>query len=150
MLLMGVAAGFVWERFTSPAEWEVRETGLVMDEAASKGQFTAIVVFVVVGIVASLLLGGVLAWSLRDMGWMTTPFVIVAAGAASVIAWRVGVHLGPPNPSSVKDVAVGDHVPARLSIDALAPFIAWPVFGLVGLIGSTLIITTRDELDQTY
>lgn len=150
MLLVGVAAGCVWERLASPAEWEVTRTSLSMGEAASEGQFAVIVVFVVVGIVASLLLGGVLAWSLRDMGWVTTPLVVLATAGASVIAWRVGVHLGPPDPSSVKDVAVGDHVPARLAIDGLAPFLAWPVFGLVGLIGTTLIVTTRDELARTY
>ena len=44
MLILGFAAGFVWERVATPAKWEVRETGLLMDEAASKGQFSVIVV----------------------------------------------------------------------------------------------------------
>ena len=150
MLLLGVAAGFVWELLATPAEWEVTNRGLVMDEAASKGQFSVIVVFILVGGVASLLLGSFMAWSLRDTGWVTTPLVVVATLAAAVIAWRLGVHLGPPDPSSVKGVSVGGHIPARFTIDGVSPFLVWPIAGLVGLIGTTLIVTTRDELTQTY
>ena len=68
MLILGVAAGFVWERLASPALWEVSERGLVMDEAASKGQFSVIVVFVVDRRRASLVWGGFAAWTLRDVG----------------------------------------------------------------------------------
>jgi len=91
-----------------------------------------------------------MAWSLRDTGWVTTPLVVVATLAAAVIAWRLGVHLGPPDPSSVKGVPVGGHIPARFTIDGVSPFLVWPIAGLVGLIGTTLIVTTRDELTQTY
>ncbi len=50
-----------------------------MDEAASKGQFAVIVVFVLVG--ARRLVccwGAVTAWTLRDLGWIVTPLVITA------------------------------------------------------------------------
>lgn len=121
-----------------------------MDEAASKGQFAVIVVFIAIGAVASLLLGSFMAWALRDAGWVTTPLVVVATLAAAVIAWRLGVLLGPPDPSSVKDVSVGGHVPARLDVNGFSAFLVWPISGLVGLIGTTLIVTTRDELTQPY
>lgn len=145
MLLLGVAAGFVWERIATPAEWEVREAGLQMGEAASTDQFSVIVMFVLIGAVASLLWGAFAAWTLRDLSWIVTPFIIVLTLAASVIAWRLGVRLGPPDPSSVKDVSVGDHVPARLAIDAVAPFLVWPIFGLAGFIATTLLGTRLDE-----
>jgi hypothetical protein len=150
MLLLGVAAGFVWERLASPAEWEVRETGLVMDEAGSRGQFAVIVVFVLVGAVASLLCGLFSAWILRDIGWIVTPFIVGLTLVAAVIAWRLGVHLGPPDPSTVKGAAVGDQIPAELAVDGLAPFLMWPVFGLIGFITTMLVATTRDEVRQTY
>lgn len=146
MLLVGVAAGFVWERLATPAEWEVRGTGLAMDEAASKGQFSVIVVFVLVGLIASLLLGLVMGWTLGDVGWIVSPLVITATTAASVIAWRLGIHLGPPDPSSITGASVGDHIPARLAIDGVAPFVVWPIFGLIGLIVATLIGVAREPL----
>ena len=148
MLLMGVAAGYVWERVATPAKWEVRETGLLMDEAASKGQFSVIVVFVLIGALASLVWGGFAAWTLRDFGWMVTPFIVVLTLIASVIAWRLGVQLGPPDPSTVKGASVGDHIPARLAIDGFSPFLAWPIFGLAGFIGATLLGTRLDESAQ--
>jgi hypothetical protein len=145
MLLLGVAAGFVWERLASPAEWEVRGAGLRMDEAASKGQFSVVVVFVLVGAVASLVWGVFTALTLRDLGWIVTPFIIVLTLIASVIAWRLGVRLGPPDPSSVKGASDGDHIPARLAIDGFSAFLVWPIFGLAGLIGTTLLAPRLDE-----
>jgi hypothetical protein len=148
MLLLGVAAGFVWDLLATPAEWEVSNRGLVMDEAASKGQFPVIVVFAAIGIVASLVWGGFTAWILRDLGWIVTPFIIVVTMIASVLAWRLGVLLGPPDPSSVKDVSVGGHIPARLAVDTLSPFLAWPISGLIGFLGPMLLITLLDETAQ--
>ena len=139
MLLLGVAAGFVWELLATPAEWEVSKRGLLMDEAASKGQFGVVVVFVAVGAVASLALGGFTAWTLRDLGWIATPLVIVGTLAASVLAWRLGVLLGPPDPSSVKGVSVGGHIPARLAVEGVSPFLVWPISGLTGFIGALLL-----------
>lgn len=149
MLLLGVAAGFVWERLASPALWEVSERGLVMDEAASKGQFSVIVVFVATGAVASLVWGGFAAWALRDIGWIVTPFIIVVTLVASVIAWRLGVLLGPPDPSSVKGVPVGGHVPARLGVDGVSAFLVWPISGLTGFIGAMLLSNRLDESPQS-
>lgn len=148
MLVLGVAAGFVWELLASPAEWEVRETGLQMGEAASKGQFSVIAMFVLVGAITSLVWGGFTAWVLRDLGWIVTPFIIVLTLTASVIAWRLGVRLGPPDPSSVSDASVGDHIPAQLAIDAVSPFLVWPIFGLAGFIGASLLGTRLDESEQ--
>jgi len=148
MLFLGVAAGFVWERIASPAEWEVTRTGLQMDEAASEGRFGVVVMFVLVGVLACLAWGAFAALTLRDLSWVVTPFILVLTAAAAVVAWRVGVTLGPPDPTTVKDVAVGDQVPARLAIDGIAPFLVWPIFGLVGFIVTTLLGTRLDESEH--
>ena len=148
MLVLGLAAGVVWQQLASPAEWEVRETGIVLTEAASTGSFSVIVMFVASGAVAALLLGCILAVTLRDLGWVTTPVVILMTLVAGAVAWRVGVLLGPPDPTTVRGLTVGDRVPSELAIDSVWPFLVWPIFGLVGLIGATLIGATRDERQQ--
>jgi len=148
MLLLGIAAGFVWERFATPAEWEVRSTGVVMDEAASKGQFSVVVVFVLVGAVASLIWGAFAGWTLRNVGWIVTPIIVVLTLIASAIAWRVGVHLGPPEPTSIKGASVGDHIPAELAVDGFAAFLVWPIFGLAGFLATALLVTLLDEAAQ--
>lgn len=145
MLLLGVAAGFVWEWLADPAEWQVRDSGIVMTEAGSTGQFSVIVVFVLVGAVASLVWGSLTAWTLRDLGWVLTPFIIALTLVASLITWRLGVHLGPPDPSSVSGVSVGDRIPSELAVDGMSPFLVWPIFGLVGLIGATWMRRGEDS-----
>lgn len=148
MLILGVAAGFVWERIADPAKWEVTRTGLAMDEAASKGQFGVIVMFVLVGVVACLAWGVFAAFTLRDLTWVVTPFIVVLTSIAAVIAWRLGIVLGPPDPSTVKNLSVGGHVPARLAIDGIVPFLVWPIFGLIGFIVTMLLATRLDESEH--
>ena len=137
MLLLGIVSGLAWILLASPAQWEVREGGIVLTEAASRGQFSVIVVFVLIGIIVSLLWGWTATWLLADLGWLVIPLVVVLTSLAAVIAWRVGVELGPPPPGSVAGLSVGDRVPAQLVVDGLAPFVVWPVFGLVGVVGAT-------------
>lgn len=149
-LVLGVAAAFVWERIADPADWEVTRTGLSMGEAASEGQFGVVAMFVLVGVVASLALGAFAALALRSLEWVAVPVIVVLTSIAAVIAWRLGIVLGPPDPSTVKDVSVGDQVPARLAIDSIVPFLVWPVFGLVGFIVTTLLGTRLDESEQLY
>lgn len=136
-LLVGVVAGLVWVWLANPAQWEVRDTGIVLTEAAARGQFSVIVVFVVIGAVVSTACGGLIGRVLPDVGWLVTPLVVVLTSVAAVVAWRVGVELGPPPPESVTGVSVGDRIPAELAVDGIAAFVVWPIFGLVGVIGAT-------------
>lgn len=136
-LPVGVAAGFVWLWLAHPAEWEVRGNGMVLTEAASRGQFSVIVVFVLIGAVASFGWSWVTGHALAELGWMTTVVVILGTVAAAVIAWRLGVELGPPDPRTVTGAAVGAKLPSELAVDGFTPFLAWPIFGLLGLLGAT-------------
>lgn len=146
MLVLGIAAGFVWLLLAQPAEWEVRGNGIVLTEAASRGQFSVIVLFVVVGAVASLLGGLLSGFTLPDLGWALVPFVIVLSAIASVIAWRLGVMLGPPDPASVASgVSAGDRIPAELGVDGLAPFLVWPITALLGVIATVAVGRTEPE-----
>lgn len=146
MLLLGVATGFVWEALAKPAEWEVREGGsIVLTEIAARDQFGVIVVFVIAGIVASLVWGVVATLVLEDLGWKLTPLVIVVTLAAAVIAWRIGIAIGPVGPREAVNPAVGDKLPSKLAIDGVAPFFAWPVFGVLGIVLTTWMRKDTDE-----
>lgn len=136
-ILLGIVAGLVWLWLAQPAEWEARSNGIVLTEAASKGQFSVIVVFVMIGAVASVLCGWAVVRVLPQLGWLLTPVVVGLTLAACLVAWRVGVELGPPSPGSVAGVKVGDRVPSELAVDGGAPFLVWPIFGLVGVIAAT-------------
>ena len=62
---------------------------------------------------------------------MVPVFALVAV-AAGLIAWKVGAILGPPDPATVKDAKLGGSIPQQLTIDAVAPFLVWPIFAMVG------------------
>lgn len=146
MLLLGVAAGVVWQWLAKPAEWEVRSDGsIVLTEIAARDQFGVIVVFVLAGIVASLIWGFATTVALRDLGWRLTPFVIIATIAAAVIAWQVGMALGPVGPKEAVNPAVGDLLPSKLKIDSVAPFLAWPIFGVIGVFVASWVSKESDE-----
>lgn len=138
MLLLGVATGVVWQWQATPAEWEVRADGsIVLTEAAARDQFGVIVVFVIAGAIVSLFWGLSTTPALRDLGWRLTPFVIITTLVAAVIAWQVGVALGPEGPQAAVDPGVGDRLPSKLEIDGITPFIVWPLFGMLGVVLST-------------
>lgn len=145
VLAMGLVAGLVWMWLADPGQWEVRGNGIVLTEAAAKGQFSVIVLFVEIGVVGSLLAGAVIGWTMQDLGWIITPLIVVLTIIASLIAWRVGVELGPPDPATVGG-AVGDKIPSRLEVDAVSPFLVWPIAGLVGVI-LAIWLDRRDDED---
>lgn len=133
-VLLGVAAGFAWVLLANPAEWEVTSDGIILTEEGAKGRFGVIVTYVLIGIVVSFVWGLVAGLKNRDVGWSLVPAFAVAAFLAGVIAWRIGVAFGPPDPASVTGTSPGDRIPQQLAIDAFAPFLVWPIFSLIGLL----------------
>ncbi|MBK5217247.1 MAG: hypothetical protein JJE02_06645 [Propionibacteriales bacterium] len=134
MLVFGALGGVVWRLLAKPALWEVTDRGIVLTEDASTARFGVIVVFVLIGVVVSLVWGWYLGGRFHAARW---PIVLVAgvtAFVAGVLAWRVGVWLGPPDPSSVEGLGSGDTVPQQLEIDTLAPFLVWPIAALASLL----------------
>jgi hypothetical protein len=138
MLVLGVVAAFAWAQFAHPAEWEVRTGGsIVLTEVAARDQFSVIVVFIVVGAIASLVWAWVTSVLLRDLGWWLTPLVVASTLAAAVIAWRLGIIVGPDGPLAAVKPAVGTKIPSKLAVDGIAPFLVWPILGLLGVLGAT-------------
>lgn len=138
MLLIGVVGGFVWAQLAHPAEWEVRTGGsIVLTEAAARDQFSVIAVFMAVGAIGSLAWAWLTTLMLRGLGWWLTPVVLVATAAAAVIAWRLGITVGPDGPLAAVHPAVGTKLPSKLAVDSVAPFLVWPISGLLGVVGAT-------------
>lgn len=134
LLVLGVASGIAWLLLASPAEWKVTSDGIILTEEGSKGRFGVIVTFVLIGIVVAFLWGFIAGFRLHGASAALVPVFAVAALLAGVIAWRIGVHFGPPDPASVTGTHVGDKIPQELAIDSFAPFLVWPIFALIGLL----------------
>ncbi len=149
MLVLGAVGGLLWLWLAKPAEWEVTSRGVILTEEAARGQFAVVVTFVSVGAVLSLIWGWAGGRSLRELGWVLVPVFAAVAGVAAVIAWQVGVALGPSDPRETVEPALGDRLPSPLEIDAVAPFLVWPMFALLGLLVSAwLDRSERDGADD--
>ena len=134
MLVLGAAGGLLWLWLAEPAEWEVTPQGIVLTEEAARGQFAVVVMFLGLGAALCFVWGWAAGRALREIGWLLVPVFAGVAGVAAVIAWQVGVALGPTHPRDVADPSLGDRLPAPLEIDAVAPFLVWPMFALLGLL----------------
>lgn len=129
--LIGVVAGVVWWAIADTATFIVTSDGVDLPDNEMREQFGVVAQFVIVGAVTSVLLGFVLGLT-TNVSWPAVPIVAVLAGQAAVVAWLVGTFLGPgdPNPKA----GVGARVNDSLGVDAVAPFVAWAVFGVAGLL----------------
>jgi hypothetical protein len=153
MLLLGVLAGAAWSWIAEPAKWEVTAQGITLTEDAVRTRFAAVVAFVIIGAVVCSLWAVVAGHVLREIGWVLVPVFAAVAGLASVVAWQVGLALGPSDhpedladdPEKLASLSIGDRLPAPLEIDAVAPFLMWPIFALAGLLVSAWLDPSDDE-----
>ena len=145
MLAMGAVGGLLWLWLAEPAEWEVTTDGVILTEEAARGQFAVVVTFVSVGAVLSFVWGWAAGRFLRELGWMLVPVFAAVAGAAALVAWQVGVALGPSDPRETVKPALGDRLPSPLEVDAVAPFLIWPMFALLGLLVATWLDRSEND-----
>ena len=146
MLVLGVVGGLVWVWLAEPAVWEVTARGITLTEEASRSQFSVVATFVGIGAVTCFCWGLPAGHVLRELGWVLVPIFATVAVLASLMAWRVGVALGPTDPRDVTNPSLGDRLPAPLEIDAVAPFLVWPMFALLGLLLAAWL--DRSEADE--
>ncbi|WP_375003154.1 hypothetical protein [Aeromicrobium sp. CTD01-1L150] len=134
LLLLALAAGWAWELLAEPPRWEVTEEGAVLTQQAAQTQFRVELLFIGVGVVLCGVWAAVLGGWCRVVGWWLAPLVALSAAAAAVVAWQVGVRLGPPDPSGVTGLAVGETFPDAMQTPSLAAFLLWSVAALGGLV----------------
>ena len=135
--VLGALGGVLWWAITDTATFTVTKTGTSLGDDEMRLQFGAIVNFVLIGAGICALLGFAVAF-VSDLSWPAVPAVAMMSGQAAVLAWLVGRLLGPDDPK--REGPVGTKIHDALAVDAVAPFFAWAVFGVAGvLIGMALI-----------
>jgi len=135
--VLGVLGGVLWWAITDTATYTVTKDGVSLRDDELRQQFGAIVNFVIVGAGICVLLGFAVAL-FSDVSWPAVPAVALMSGQAAVLTWLVGGLLGPDDPK--RKGPVGTRIEDALTVDAVAPFIAWAAFGVAGvLIGMALI-----------
>ena len=144
--VLGVLGGILWWAITDTATFVATKDGTSLGDDEMRLQFGVIVNFVLIGAGICVLLGfGVAFWS--DVTWPAVPAVALMSGQAAVLAWLVGGLLGPDEPRR-KGYAVGAKIQDALTVDAVAPFLAWAAFGVAGLLIGLAIVSHEPPDDR--
>jgi hypothetical protein len=136
LAVTGAVAGVVWQWIWSPSSGVVVHHQWVATNAIQlQRQFSATGWYVVVGVVAGLLAGIVVALLFDVAPLVTLAAVIVGSALGAWVMIRVGVALGPADPQVLaRTAADGTHLPAALAVSGKSPTIALPVGALLGLV----------------
>ncbi len=142
--LAGIGVGLLWVALAPDVPLEVRDNGIYLATPQPWEPFATQAVFGLLGLVAGLI-AGVWAW-LRAR---RTPFgalagLLVGGAGCALLAWRLGVWLGPPPLADVVDtVQPGDEVFAPLAIDAWAVLLAPAVGAVLAYLVLDLLLEER-------
>lgn len=139
-VVLGVSAGVAWALLADPAQWTVTETGLSMGAEGAAGEFSAVVTFVVIGAVVAGMWGASTGAARRGSRPSTLVLHLGLAVLAGILAWRVGLVVGPSEPSGIAGREVGDLVDDQLRIGGWVPFLAWPFGMALGTFSSNLFL----------
>jgi hypothetical protein len=145
-VLLGVVGGLAWWRLADTAVWVVTAEGATMSEEQSARRFGAIVTFVAVGAVLCFVFGLVMTLAVGEH-WTLVPVVALMSGLAAGLTWLIGHWLGPDGPSSADQGSIGARIPSALTVDTAAPFVAWAVFGVAGVLIGTWVRSHRAKDD---
>jgi len=143
-IALGCLAGWLWAQWADPANFVVTADNAVMGELEAGREFGVDVVYAVIAAVAGLLAGSLLGLRYGSSGWVLPVAVTAAALLAAVIAWRLGVGLGPPEPLSALEGAQRDDlVPERLDVHAKGLLLLWPMTALIGVLASVAAVDPK-------
>lgn len=128
LLALGLLVGGVWALIAPEVKVDVRDGGAFLSQEQGALLIGVDGWFTVLGIVAGIATG-VLAW------WRFRHDIVGMLGGAalggilgSLVAWRVGVWLGPgPLAPRVAGAADGTELTAPLELAAKAALLAWPI-----------------------
>ena len=139
-LMLGCIAGFLWAALAEPASFMVAGGEAAMGELEAGQEFGVDVVFASIACVCGLAAGSFLGWRYHRIGWPQVLSTVAAATVAGLLAWKLGVWLGPADPASLlPSTPAGGLLPQRLDVHAPGLLLVWPVSALVGLIASVYV-----------
>jgi hypothetical protein len=134
----GILVGVVWSLIAPTVVLEVVENGL-RDVAFQSGRFfIAESVFGILAAAAGLLAALVARRWIREMGWPVVVALAIGGLLASIVAWRVGVWLGPDGPDGTM-LVIGDQAELPLRLRSSGLLLVWSITSLaVALVATTL------------
>jgi hypothetical protein len=142
-LVVGALAGVVWERLWTPPSGLAYQRHFYLDGAGLPHDVDGTGLFVLVGVVAAALLGLAVGLVRGDERILLIALLAATVLAAVAMTW-VGHRLGPDDPRVLARTAADrTPLPGDLRVVGSAPYLAWPVGGLVGYL--VMLVTNRRD-----
>ncbi len=140
LALAGVGYGALWAALSPSETLEVRDDGVYLLLAQGEGRIGSQLVFAGIGVAVGLL-AAVRCWRRARFPIPMTAALTVGGLLAALVAWQVGLLLGPADIDP--EAAVGSLLDAPLVIDAYGVLLA-AALGAVGT-WALLLFLTEDQ-----
>lgn len=127
-LVVGLVGGLLWSTLTPLSSYTIREGNVAsITERGQAAVVAADVVFVIITAILGLLIG-IVGWAvLHRYGWLVTFLPALAALAAALVAWRMGLTVGQGGFSErLAAASVGDVVQIDLQLRAMSALVVAP------------------------
>jgi hypothetical protein len=127
-LATGLVVGLLWWLLAPQFTVEVVAGQLQPLEPVGESRFGADAWFAIISAVAGALIGWVLFTRHRYRPVVTVCALAVAGFLGSIVAWRLGVLLGPdPIQGALEDIADGTRLDFPLGLGATGMLLMWPI-----------------------
>lgn len=148
-VVLGVLAGWLWSVLANPPEYTLytRSYAYYSSEAEFGHAFEMDLTFAWIAVLGGVLGGLVAGWRYWSLGWVTAVLAAVAGGGAALVAWRVGVLLGPDTVhASAQAAQRGDTFTGPIVLGTRSILLTWPLSALLGVMVSVWLRAPRDEV----
>ena len=142
----GVLAAALWEWFADPPYSVVSGDNAFQGSEQLGRRFGIDAAFAWASLVVAVPLGALVGLRWHRVGWPLAFTLTVAGALASVIAWRLGVVLGPAAPRELLVSAQdGDRLYEPLELQALGLLLTSPVGALIGFMAVVAAVGDREQ-----
>ncbi len=151
--MAGVAVAYplarTWVALASPPRLMVSGGGVSYGESEMNALTGIPGWFVVIGMVAGLAGGALLAWFGRRYGQLVVVAALLFSVTAAVLTRAIGIHwLSAPSLRDQLDTAAnGDTVQMPVQLGSRSLLLAWPVGALAGVVAVVALLWPRKEPD---
>ncbi len=142
--LAGSVSAALWAVVADPPYSLVTAGNAVMDGPQLAREFGVDVAFAWTCALLAVPFGIFVGWRWYRNRWPQAAVLAAAAGLAGLVAWQLGIHLGPPDPVGVLATASrGDRILEPLAVHARGLLLVYPCGALLGFIGAVAVADRR-------
>lgn len=148
LALGGALSAILWSQLADPPLAQVAEGQVFTAGGELARQFGMDVTFAWTSAVPALPIGALAGGLWHRHGWVQAVAVAVGGIAAGVVAWRLGLMLGPGELTDrLGTASVGDRLPNALELDSLGLVLSAAVAALAGFVLAVAYFGCSDPHD---